>query len=145
MAAPTPVPDHEALMRAASVGKVHPRSLTRTADAVFIATDAGLVQIGGAASPHGLSEPISRDDAAQQYLYAFGPFDHSNIEAFAERIDRRFLPRPQRAEPAIAAGNRHPEISLPAVFDAFREIFDDTGRNLASTVRTFRHAGDDHG
>ncbi len=135
MAAPTPVPDHEALMRAASVGKVHPRSLTRTADAVFIATDAGLVQIGGAASPHGLSEPISRDDAAQQYLYAFGPFDHSNIEAFAERIDRRFLPRPQRAEPAIAAGNRHPEISLPAVFDAFREIFDDTGRNLASTVQ----------
>ena len=82
-----------------------------------------------------LAGPISGDGAAHQYVYAFGPTDYANLEAFAERIDRRFLPRPQRAEPAIAAGNRHPEISLPAVFDAFHEIFDDTGRNLASTVQ----------
>src|SRR5580704_12379158 len=108
-----PIPDPEALARAAALGKVHPRSLTRTADAVFIATDAGLVQLGGTAAPHGLAEPVSRDDSAHQYVYAFGPTDYANLEAFAERIDRRFLPRPQRAEPAIAAGNRHPEIGLP--------------------------------
>jgi hypothetical protein len=133
--APTPVPDQEALARAAALGKIHARSLTRTAESVFIATDAGLVQIGGAAGVHGLAQPIARDDSAQQYLYAFGPSDYANLEAFAERIDRHFLPRPQRSEPAIAAGNRHPEISLPAVFDAFHEILDDTGRNLASTVQ----------
>lgn len=46
-----------------------------------------------------------------------------------------FLPRPQRERPAIAVGNRHPEISLPAAFDAFREILDKTGLNLASTVQ----------
>src|SRR5580698_3397614 len=129
------MPDPEALARAAAIGEVHPRSLTRTAQAVFVATDAGLVQLGGTAGAHGLAEPISRDDAAHQYVYAFGPADHANLAAFAERIDRHFLPRPQRAEPAIAAGNRHPEVSLPAVFDAFHEIFDGTGRNLASTVQ----------
>jgi hypothetical protein len=131
----TLMPDREVLARAAAAGKVHPRSLTRTAGAVFVVTDAGLIQFGGAVSPHGLTEPVSRDDSAHQYLYAFGPADYANIEAFTERIDRTFLPRPQRAEPAIAAGNRHPEISLPAVFDAFHEIFDSTGRNLASTVQ----------
>lgn len=46
-----------------------------------------------------------------------------------------FLPRPQRERPAIAVGNRHPEISLPAAFDAFREILEKTGLNLASTVQ----------
>jgi hypothetical protein len=127
--------DQEAVARAATVGAVHPRSLTRTPDAIFITTDAGLVQIGGSAGAHGLSEPISRDDAARTYVYAFGPSDHLNLEAFAERIDRTFLPRPQRAEPAIAAGNRHPEISLPAMFGAFQSIIDNTGRNLASTVQ----------
>jgi hypothetical protein len=131
----TLVPDRKVLAHAASIGKVHPRSLTRTASAVWVATDAGLIQFGGAAAPHGLAEPISRDDSAHQYLYAFGPTDYANLEAFTQRIDRTFLPRPQRTEPAIAAGNRHPEISLPAVFDAFHEIFDGTGRNLASTVQ----------
>jgi tagaturonate epimerase-like protein len=129
------IADPEALARAAALGKAYPRSLTRTADAVFVATDVGLVQFGGTPAPHGLAEPVSSDDAAHQYIYAFGPTDHANLEAFAERIDRRFLPRPQRAEPAIAAGNRHPEVSLPAVFDAFHQIFDDTGKNLASTVQ----------
>ena len=45
------------------------------------------------------------------------------------------MPRPQRALPAIAVGNRHPEISLPAAFEAFREILKKTGKNLASTVQ----------
>src|SRR5690606_22866053 len=37
--------------------------------------------------------------------------------------------------PAIACGNRHPEISLPAAFAAFQSILDRTGRNVASTVQ----------
>ena len=83
------ISDREALARAAAVGKVHPRSLTPTADAVFVATDAGLVQFGGVAGEHGLTGPISRDESV--YVYAFGPADHGNLEAFAERIDRSFF------------------------------------------------------
>jgi hypothetical protein len=67
--------------------------------------------------------------------FPFAASDHENILAFAERVDRSFLPRPQRAEPAIAAGNRHPEISLPAVFDAYREILGKMRVNMASTVQ----------
>ena len=65
----------------------------------------------------------------------FGSHDHENIRKFAEQIDRAFLPRPQRSQPAVAAGNRHPEISLPAVFDAYRKILDKLHVNMASTVQ----------
>lgn len=64
------------------------------------------------------------------------PFDsssHDHIRTFAEKVDRAFLPRPQGAHPAISAGNRHPEISLPATFEAFRTIYKTLGINLAST------------
>lgn len=57
------------------------------------------------------------------------------VRAFAEQVDRLFLPRPQGSLPAIAVGNRHPEISLPAAFAAFRTILKKTGLNLASTVQ----------
>jgi hypothetical protein len=65
----------------------------------------------------------------------FRSTDYANLRAFTEKIDRAFLPRPQREMPAIAAGNRHPEISLPAVFEAYRAILQDTGANWASTVQ----------
>jgi tagaturonate epimerase len=65
----------------------------------------------------------------------FGSHDHENIRNFAEQVDRAFLPRPQRSQPAVAAGNRHPEISLPAVFDAYRTILDKLHVNMASTVQ----------
>ncbi len=65
----------------------------------------------------------------------FDSTDHVNIRTFAEQVDRGFLPRPQGAQPAIAAGNRHPEISLPAVFEGFRSVLKSTGVNLASTVQ----------
>src|SRR5436190_19885787 len=65
----------------------------------------------------------------------FSPNDRQNLSAFAEQVDRAFLPRPQGARPAIAVGNRHPEISLPAAFDAFRAILRNTGVNMASTVQ----------
>jgi hypothetical protein len=65
----------------------------------------------------------------------FGSHDHETIRKFAEQVDRAFLPRPQRSQPAVAAGNRHPEISLPAVFDAYRTILDRFHVNMASTVQ----------
>jgi hypothetical protein len=65
----------------------------------------------------------------------FGSTDREEIRNFAENLDRRFLPRPQRALPAIATGNRHPEISLPAAFEGFAQVLDETGINMASTVQ----------
>jgi hypothetical protein len=50
-------------------------------------------------------------------------------------VNQAFLPKPQAGQAAIAVGNRHPEISLPAAFEAFRLIHKRTGRNLASTVQ----------
>jgi hypothetical protein len=64
------------------------------------------------------------------------PFDSScydHIRTFAEKLDKSFLPRPQGAQPAIAVGNRHPEVSLPAAFEAFRTVYKTLGVNLAST------------
>ena len=66
------------------------------------------------------------------------PFDSTDSEAiltFAQHVDPAFLPRPQGAQPAVAVGNRHPEISLPAAFDAFRRLLKATGVNYASTVQ----------
>lgn len=116
--------------RSSKLHGVSTPSLTRAAGAAYLVTDAGLLQLGGSPAFAG---PIWRD--GHHYLYAFTPRDRENIARFAGEIDRAFLPRPQQARPAIAAGNRHPEISLPAVFDAFESIFEQTGRNLASTVQ----------
>ncbi len=66
------------------------------------------------------------------------PFSSKNWEAldrYVAEVDPAFRPRPQGARPAIAVGNRHPEISLPAAFDAFRTIYRNTGVNMASTVQ----------
>ncbi len=63
----------------------------------------------------------------------FSSSDYEHIKTFAEQVDRDFLPRPQGAHAAIAVGNRHPEISLPAVFEAYRSIYKSTGANMAST------------
>jgi uncharacterized membrane protein len=43
----------------------------------------------------------------------FASKDWENVSRYAEQVDSAFLPRPQGARPAIAVGNRHPEISLP--------------------------------
>lgn len=115
-------------------------SLTRSDSSLFIALEEHgaplLLQYGGEPGAFGLTGVTTRSDGAKPvYLYPFGSKDRSNIATFANRIDRAFLPRPQRALPAIAAGNRHPSVSLPAVFDAFDEILRTTGRNLASTVQ----------
>ncbi len=63
----------------------------------------------------------------------FASTDHAHIRTFAERVNRAFLPRPQGTLPAIAAGNRHPEICLPAIFEAYRVILRNLGVNMAST------------
>src|SRR5229473_2496031 len=65
----------------------------------------------------------------------FSSKDWENVSQYAQQIDRAFLPRPQGARPAIAVGNRHPEISLPAAFKAFRTILKTTSVNMASTVQ----------
>lgn len=65
----------------------------------------------------------------------FHTTDADAIRIFAEQVNRAFLPRPQGAHPAIAVGNRHPEVSLPAAFEAFRTILKAHGVNLASTVQ----------
>src|SRR5215469_14708172 len=65
----------------------------------------------------------------------FASKDWENVSRYAQQLDTAFLPRPQGARPAIAVGNRHPEISLPAAFEAFRTILKNTGVNMASTVQ----------
>jgi hypothetical protein len=65
----------------------------------------------------------------------FSSRDWEALSTYATQVDRAFLPRPQGALPAIATGNRHPEISLPAAFDAFRSILRSKGLNMASTVQ----------
>jgi hypothetical protein len=87
---------------------------------------------------------VAADGAQPQLLHVtrsgiearpFASTDRDTIRWFAERVNRAFLPRPQGAQPAIAVGNRHPEISLPAAFEAFRTLLKKTGVNLASTVQ----------
>jgi hypothetical protein len=83
------------------------------------------------------TERVGTGTGAQVELKVF-PFrshDHEAIRIFAEQVAPAFLPRPQGAQPAIAAGNRHPEISLPAVFDAYRTILERMNVNMASTVQ----------
>jgi len=67
--------------------------------------------------------------------FRFASADHLNIRTFAEQVAPVFLPRPQRALPAVAVGNRHPEVSLPAAFEAFGTIMNRIGANMASTVQ----------
>jgi hypothetical protein len=78
---------------------------------------------------------LQKQDQTAVLLFPFASTDHARLRTFAEQVAPAFLPRPQRALPAIAAGNRHPEISLPAVFDAFREILARLHVNMASTVQ----------
>lgn len=119
----------------------YPGSLAEKEGARFMAIDASgeavLLQSGGEAGAGGLGAPLGSAavDGRAAHAYPFAAADRENVRAFAENIDRAFLPRPQGAQAAIAAGNRHPEISLPAVFQAFREVLDEKGVNLASTVQ----------
>lgn len=132
-------------LRSASLNgvRVFAESLAWKDGAAFLALDdangAGLLlQIGGKPQPGGLQAPVQQHtllDGTVCSVYAFGSYDHANIAAFATHLAPEFLPRPQGQQPAIAAGNRHPEVSLPALFDAFAGILKETGRNLASTVQ----------
>ncbi|MCL4794442.1 MAG: hypothetical protein KJZ84_07760 [Bryobacteraceae bacterium] len=65
----------------------------------------------------------------------FAPTDRENVAAFVQSTGGVFAPRPQRALPGIATGNRHPEISLPAAFRGFRAILETRKLNVASTVQ----------
>ena len=74
------------------------------------------------------------DGEVQVREQSFLPADRESVRALAAK-DPLFLPRPQKDLPAVAVGNRHPEIALPAVFDAFGRILGETGVNMASTVQ----------
>jgi len=97
---------------------------------------------GESAAAPKLRSPVRRDsirlpagDAFTVLIWAFSPRDRETVRQYAEQVAPAFLPRPQRALPAIAAGNRHPEISLPAAFAAYRAILKETEENWASTVQ----------
>ncbi|HEX2387215.1 MAG TPA: tagaturonate epimerase family protein, partial [Candidatus Binatia bacterium] len=90
-----------------------------------------LIQRGGARTRFENVTPLD----GRGFVIPFGPRDYANIERFANEINGAFLPRPQRELPAIATGNRHPEVSLPAAFRAFAEILAARGINAASTVQ----------
>lgn len=79
--------------------------------------------------------PLPGGREVQLEGYSFASHDHETIGKFVREVAPEFLPRPQRALPAIAAGNRHPEISLPAAFAAFGTILGKFGTNWASTVQ----------
>ncbi len=74
------------------------------------------------------------DGEVQIREQSFLPTDRESVRALAAK-DSLFLPRPQKDLPAVAVGNRHPEIALPAVFGAFDRILSETGVNMASTVQ----------
>jgi len=103
--------------------RVYWGSLARDGDVLCVAAD-----VEGKPS-------LLRCGAAGVAVRPFGPGDREAVRDFAERIDRAFLPRPQRDRPAVAVGNRHPEISLPAVFEAFGRVLEEKGVNMASTVQ----------
>ncbi len=106
-------------------GRVHYASLARdpsAQDVYYLAADLD--------GPRLLRSMPERVDVSP-----FASTDREAIRDFAERIDRSFLPRPQKDQPAVAVGNRHPEISLPAAFDAFGRIVRSKGVNMASTVQ----------
>ncbi|HKT13595.1 MAG TPA: tagaturonate epimerase family protein [Terriglobia bacterium] len=132
----------------------HAGSLARDparASNYYLAVDAGadgkttplLMHVDADLSSGGnlLAESLREDHVqveGKEIVLSFIPFssyDHETIRKFAEQVDRTFLPRPQRSQPAVAAGNRHPEISLPAVFSAYRTILDRLRVNMASTVQ----------
>jgi hypothetical protein len=132
----------------------HALSLTKDpahASNYYLAVDAAaddkitplLMHVGVDSSSAGnlLAEPVRTERVqvegkeAVLSLIPFSSQDHETIRKFAEQVDRAFLPRPQRSQPAVAAGNRHPEISLPAVFSAYQTILDKFHINMASTVQ----------
>ena len=122
-------------------------SFSVSGDVSYMALDADgdslLLQAGGSEGEHGLTGVVWHDGARHRYLYRFGSTDHQNIRAFAERIDRAFLPRPsassrhRRRQPAP---RNQPARRIRRAFAPSKS----TGINLASTVAAFGHARDDH-
>jgi hypothetical protein len=61
----------------------------------------------------------------------FAVSDAANVRAFAEQLDRAFLPRPQGPQPSIVVHGRQPDADLPVAFDGFRQVLKATGVNWA--------------
>jgi hypothetical protein len=71
----------------------------------------------------------------------FHATDHGNIATFVEKIDPTFLPRPQGIQSALAVISLYPDVSIPAAFEAYRQILKSRGGNLASPTGTPNRAG----
>ena len=82
-----------------------------------------------------LSTASGKEVIVNVNAYPFASTDRENIRLFAEKVNTKFLPRPQGKQPAVAAGNRHPEISLPAVLEGYRTVLEKLKVNMASTVQ----------
>lgn len=61
----------------------------------------------------------------------FAASDAANVRAFAEQLDRAFLPRPQGPQPSIVVHERPPASALAVAFDGFRQVLKATGVNWA--------------
>src|SRR5258706_14207562 len=89
--------------------RCYPGSLTAAAGASWLAVDAGgwplLLRIVG-----------DRGDKVEQFPFASS--DHQSIRHFAQHVEPKFLPRPQGAQPAVAAGDPPSQDQLPAGFRA---------------------------
>lgn len=105
---------------------------------LYLAVDAGSSPLLLQMSPNGAAYTRfarATPFAPGRFVIPFGPSDQDSILCFATEVERAFLPRPQGALAAIATGNRHPEVSLPAAFQAFSDILRERSLNLASTVQ----------
>lgn len=58
----------------------------------------------------------------------FGPTDEQPLETFNEQVTKSFQPRPQGLQPALIVTTSTPA----AMFEAFRQIYRDTGQNRAA-------------
>lgn len=61
----------------------------------------------------------------------FSPEDSANIRAYADRVDRAFLPRAQGPKPVIAVHSGNAAVDYPRAFDVFRQLLRSTSLNLA--------------
>jgi hypothetical protein len=84
--------------------------------------------------PHALLIGRMRPGGGREVVVSaipFAPSDHEQIRTFVEQVDPEFQPRSQGSQLTIEAGSAHPEITLPAAFDAFRSIQKSTNLNVA--------------
>ena len=76
----------------------------------------------------------SRIGATEAVLNAvpFGPGDADRIAAFAENVNKVFLPRSPASRPVVRVRCEDPANGCPVAFEGFRKLLRAGGRNLAA-------------